>query len=100
MSQEIRILIAEDSSDMRAILRQAFDRPGMRVQAVVSDGEALVEEVRRSRPDVIVTEAILPKKDGMAAIRVINGLSGKRPAVLCFLHFPAIIWLQKLPSSM
>jgi len=87
MSQEIRILIAEDSSDMRAILRQAFDRPGMRVQAVVSDGEALVEEVRRSRPDVIVTEAILPKKDGMAAIRVINGLSGKRPAIFVLSAF-------------
>jgi two-component system response regulator (stage 0 sporulation protein A) len=80
MSQEIKILIAEDNADMRAVLRRAFEQAGITVQAVVTDGEALVEEVRRSRPDVIVTEAILPKKDGMAAIRAINEMSGKRPA--------------------
>ena len=87
MSEEMKILIAEDNADMRALLRQAFDRPGMKVQAVVTDGESLVEEVRRARPDVIITEAILPKKDGMAAIRAINSLSGKRPAIFVLSAF-------------
>jgi two-component system response regulator (stage 0 sporulation protein A) len=87
MSQELRILIAEDNADMKLILREAFERAGMRVQAVVGDGESLVEEVRRNRPDVIVTEAVLPRKDGMWAIRTINSFSGKRPAVFVLSAF-------------
>ena len=87
MNEELKLLIAEDSADMRTLLRQAFERPGVKIQAIVTDGESLVEEVRRARPDVIITEAILPKKDGMAAIRAINALSGKRPAIFVLSAF-------------
>lgn len=61
-----RVLLAEDSpavaKQLLSLLEDEFDVVGM-----VDGGLALLSAVRRTRPDVLVTDISLPEVDGLAA---------------------------------
>lgn len=63
-----RVLIAERDERVREFQKYFLDREGMSVE-FVSDGEAALEAARQSRPDVIVTEILIPKVDGLSLCR-------------------------------
>ena len=67
----MRVLLAEDDRDIRAVARLALRRAGFDVVAVAS-GEEAVAEARASRPDVVLLDWLMPGLDGietMAALR-------------------------------
>jgi CheY-like chemotaxis protein len=53
---------------MRYILRRIFERAGHQV-ADASHGAAALEAVRRSRPDLVVTDMMMPVMSGIELIR-------------------------------
>jgi two-component system phosphate regulon response regulator PhoB len=57
------ILIVEDESDLAHVLSYHLAREGYTCRRA-SDGEAALAEVRRSRPDLIVLDRMLPKLSG------------------------------------
>jgi DNA-binding NarL/FixJ family response regulator len=64
--QEIRVLLADDHRDfLRAI--QSFLEPRFEVVECVENGEALFEAAMRLQPDLIVTDIIMPKLNGIEA---------------------------------
>jgi signal transduction histidine kinase len=65
-----RVLLADDNRDMRAYVAGLFS-PNYRVEAV-SDGEALIEAARRERPDVIVSDVMMPRLDGFGLIQALR----------------------------
>lgn len=67
----IRVLLAEDDRDIRAVARLALKRAGFEVVAV-SSGEEVITHACQSPPDVVVLDWLLPGMDGlevMAALR-------------------------------
>jgi len=64
------VLLADDHPQnaalLRCLLEDAFD-----VVGDVTDGEALVAEVERLHPDVIVSDIGMPRLDGIEAVRCI-----------------------------
>ncbi len=74
----IRVLLADDhkmfGDALASLLRESFELLG-----VVRDGRLLVEEATRLKPDVIVTDAFMPKLNGIDAARQIksHGLASK-----------------------
>lgn len=57
------VLIAEDDPDIRRILRQYAEREGMRgVEA--RDGEEALWQFRSARPDLVLLDINMPKRDG------------------------------------
>jgi len=60
------VVLAEDhagvAEQLRSLLAPEFD-----VVAIVSDGNALVRAVETVRPDVVVTDIVMPGMDGIAA---------------------------------
>jgi len=64
------VLLADDNADMRAYLRRLLSVKH-HVEAV-DDGQAGLEAVRRSRPDLIVTDAMMPRLDGFGLLRAIR----------------------------
>ena len=71
-----RVLLAEDHPGVAEALRRLLE-PEFDVVAVVGDGRALLREEAVLRPDVIVTDIVMPGLDGIAATAA---LRARRPA--------------------
>jgi PAS domain S-box-containing protein len=64
------ILIADDNADMREYLRRLLaDR--YTVEAV-NDGEAALEMMRRKKPDLVLSDVMMPRRDGFALLRALR----------------------------
>jgi NarL family two-component system response regulator LiaR len=78
MSAEIRILVADDHAVVREGLRALIEtEPGMELAGEAADGVEAVRQARALEPDVILLDLVMPRKDGIEAIRDIKQ---ERPA--------------------
>lgn len=78
-----KILIVEDENGARAALEFLLKREGYEVRGV-SDGEAALEECASFRPDLILTDILMPGIDGLEVCRQIKAMPEMRltPVVL------------------
>ena len=68
-----RLLIAEDETVVRvALARLLAAEQDIDVVAQAADGEALLAMARRFKPEVILTDLVMPRMDGIAATRQIK----------------------------
>ena len=65
-----RILVADDNQDLRDYLRRLLS-PHWVVDAV-ADGEAALERVSAVRPDLVLADVMMPKRDGFALLRALR----------------------------
>lgn len=65
-----RVLIADDNADMRGYLTRLLSER-YQVQAV-SDGEAVLAAARENPPDLILSDVMMPKLDGLALVRAVR----------------------------
>ncbi|MGE3270735.1 MAG: response regulator [Chloroflexota bacterium] len=63
-----RILVVEDSDEIRELLGLVLEAEGYEVLAL-EDGRDVVETVRATRPLLITLDLALPGKDGWAIVR-------------------------------
>jgi signal transduction histidine kinase len=71
-----RLLVADDNADMREYLTRIL-RAHWHVDAV-SDGRAALDMARASRPDLIVTDVMMPTLDGFGLLRELRADVGLR----------------------
>ncbi len=65
-----RVLLADDNADMRNYLRRLL-QSHYAVEAV-ADGTAALAAARRERPDLVVTDVMMPGLDGFALLRALR----------------------------
>lgn len=71
--KNIRVLIADDHPIVREGLRLLLaGERGMELAGEAVNGNELVVKARDLKPDVILTDLIMPEKDGLQAIREIH----------------------------
>jgi NarL family two-component system response regulator LiaR len=69
MSEDIRILIADDHAVVREGLRALIDvEPGMALVGEAADGIEAVQKARSLQPDVILLDLVMPRMGGIEAI--------------------------------
>ena len=74
MEHMIRILICDDHSVVREGLRALIaTEADMEVVGEAADGEKAVAFYRELQPDVTLLDMVMPRMDGLEAIRVIKG---------------------------
>lgn len=70
--RRLRIAVADDESEMRQFLQKAGSHLGHDVVVVAENGHDLVVGCTRTRPDLIVTDLIMPELDGLSALDAIR----------------------------
>lgn len=73
----IDVLIAEDEPSILEALTFVLERAGWTIGAV-TDGEAVMEAVRRSQPRVLVLDIMMPKRSGFEVLKQIRADSATR----------------------
>ncbi|MBV8070662.1 MAG: response regulator, partial [Acidobacteriaceae bacterium] len=65
-----RILVADDNADMRNYVRRLL---GSRWKVeTVSDGQDALEAIRQEKPDLLLTDVMMPRVDGFSLLREIR----------------------------
>lgn len=67
----MKILIAEDEAMMLAALQQNLETDGYEVIAT-TDGREAIEQFKLTRPDLIITDILMPYTSGLELIGVVK----------------------------
>jgi signal transduction histidine kinase/DNA-binding response OmpR family regulator len=69
-----RVLLADDNADMRNYVRQLLS--SMYQVEIVADGAQALAAARRQRPDLIISDAMMPELDGFALLQAVRADRG------------------------
>lgn len=60
-------MIVDDAPFIREVLKHIFAKTEIEIVGEAVDGEEAVEVVRRTKPDVVLMDIVMPKKSGIQA---------------------------------
>ena len=70
MEKRTRVLLADANEEFRILLRQLLEETGeFEVAASTGDGPMVMELVRRTKPELILMDVVLPGLDGFGILR-------------------------------
>ena len=72
MSTAPTVYFIDDSATMREVIKIAFRRENINVVAY-NDAASALAQIESSRPDVVITDVIMPDKDGYEVCQFIKG---------------------------
>ncbi|MBI5886826.1 MAG: response regulator [Deltaproteobacteria bacterium] len=82
MAEEItKILITDDDPDVRELLMEAVLSWGYQA-AVAKDGEEALARLRMEKFNIVITDLMMPRMDGMALLQRINELDAEIQVVM------------------
>ena len=73
MKQRARILIVEDDATIRTILEMALMGAGFRHVSSCARGDEGLQEILRTKPDLVLLDVMLPGLDGFTLARRVRG---------------------------
>jgi two-component system, chemotaxis family, chemotaxis protein CheY len=72
LTHMVRVMIADDSIATRVLLKGIMQRGQHEIVDEASDGIEVIEKINRSKPDILLLDYSMPKKDGLSVIRKIK----------------------------
>lgn len=69
-----KILIAEDEASIRKLIRKLLESEGHEILEA-SDGIQCMDLYKKKNPDLVITDLIMPDKEGLEVIREIRNLN-------------------------
>jgi DNA-binding NarL/FixJ family response regulator len=86
LPRPIRVAISDDHPVVRQGLRSFLEAQGFEVVGEAADGDEAVRLVERTRPDVLLTDVVMPGVDGIEAIRRLRA-AGSSVGILVLTSF-------------
>ncbi len=68
MTEQLRIVVADDDQEMRSYYRRTLEAIGHKVTATAENGRVLVDACQANCPDLVITDIQMPELDGIAAV--------------------------------
>jgi DNA-binding NtrC family response regulator len=75
------LLIVEDDSEMRDLLRKVLEKEGYRV-SVAADGHEAVASISRDAFDLVVTDMLMPDEGGLELLQTIRQTHSTLPVII------------------
>ena len=66
-----KVLVADDDSGIRALLSKYFERQGYET-VLAQDGLEAVETAKKTHPDLVILDVVMPRMDGFRTARLIK----------------------------
>jgi two-component system chemotaxis response regulator CheY len=67
-----RVLIVDDALIMRKRIREIAEEAGWQIAGEAQDGEEALAFYQREQPDLVTLDIVMPKLDGVAALKEIR----------------------------
>jgi two-component system chemotaxis response regulator CheY len=79
----INVLIVDDLTFIKMVLKDLVEKAGFRVVGEASDGEEALRLFDEKRPDVVLMDITMPKMDGLTALQRILALDPQAKVIMC-----------------
>jgi two-component system chemotaxis response regulator CheY len=79
----IRILLVDDTTFMRRMLREILGQEGYEIAGEARNGREAVEQYRALGPDLVIMDITMPEMDGIAAVREIVAHDPAARIIMC-----------------
>lgn len=89
--RSLKILVAEDETDMREYLQETLIDLGHQVVGAAQDGQQLVEMCRSLHPELIISDIRMPGKSGLEAVAEIANNSTVPVILVSAFHDPELL---------
>lgn len=88
MEKKLKIMIADDSTELGQSCAKALRGYGMEVQLCEKDGKTAVEKIRTEKPDVLLADVFMPNLDIIGVLGSLKDIPEKdRPMVMAMSSF-------------
>ncbi len=81
------IMIVDDASFMRAVLKRIVLQAGCEVVAEAANGDDAISQFQQSRPDLVLMDIIMPPgpkaRDGIEALKQIVAVDPSAKVIMC-----------------
>ena len=75
-------MVADDSDAIRMVLKDILTIGQHELVAEAANGIETIEEYKRSRPDILLLDVAMPKKDGISALKEIISLESSAKIIM------------------
>ena len=79
----IDVLIVDDLTFIKMVLKDLVEKAGFRVVGEASDGEEALRLFEEKRPDVVLMDITMPKMDGLTALQRILDKDPEAKVIMC-----------------
>jgi two-component system alkaline phosphatase synthesis response regulator PhoP len=79
-----KVLIADDEPDILEILKYNLSREGYEVVSA-KDGDEALEKARRTQPDLVILDVMMPKKTGVEVCQLLRAQPAFKETLIIFL---------------
>lgn len=88
MEKKLKVIIADDTTELGHALSNALKSYGMDVSLCEKDGRRVLEAIKTYKPDVIISDVFMPNLDVLGVLAEINEMEEKqRPMVMTMSSF-------------
>lgn len=81
--QMAKILLVDDASFMRMMIKDALVKNGYSDLYEAADGVEAVTKYKEVKPDLVIMDITMPNMDGLAALKAIKQLDPNATVVMC-----------------
>lgn len=70
MSEKLRVLIADDEPMVCVVVKKCihWEELGLELAGVASDGQELMDLIKKEKPDIVITDISMPELSGLDLI--------------------------------
>lgn len=78
-----RILVVDDASFMRLMIKDILTKGGYEVCGEAENGLVAIDKYRELQPDIVTLDITMPKMDGVEALKNIRAFDPKAKCIMC-----------------
>jgi CheY-like chemotaxis protein len=98
-----KILVIDDEAPIRRVIEFKLQKKGYRVITAVNGQEGL-QIIREQRPDVVVTDIMMPELDGRSLTEKTNALKEEWPfltiIMTCRISHDESSWIERMKDTL